>query len=400
MWASVYAFGFLDSFYLDQFLWIVYLLHLGYGVALIGLGYAVLQAGRIAFDVPSSLLADRFGGRVVLAAGAVAKVVGAVLFLFAGRGYGYMLVGCLVTSLALTLPSGVDLAYVRAVTGAGSAPEGAASRRFMGYVAMQYLASLIAAALGGLIATRSFSQLYEADAAAGVLMLAVALALPRTAPVGRAQRVRLRTAFKTLVGAARPGFWLLGLSTALLWACSSVATDYSQTLLFVLRLRPYAISLAFAGAGVLAWLTTLAAGRATGRVQERLLRWGVLGYPAAAAVRAAAAVVRQGAAAVAVGGIGLGRATSGVSGLLDQRLLDAAPEGLQATALSVIMTVQLGLIMVLYPALGLVAGGAGLGAVFLILSAGLLACSLVVMKAVRAQAEGDRVAACPASDGG
>ncbi len=279
MWTRVYAFSFLGSLYLDQYLWIVYLLHLGYSPALIGVVYAVVQAGRLAFDVPSSLLADRLGSKALLAAGGAAKVVAALMFLLARQGFGFVLAGALATSLALTLPSGVDLAYVQGLQDRAAEDSGPPHRRFMNYVATQYLSSLIGAALGGAIATRSFTWLYAAESLGSALMLAAALALPappaRWRPDGGG--ADLRQTLPLLLRGGRRDFWLLGLATAALWACSSVATDYSQTLLAFLHLRPYAISLAFAGAGVLAWLATLLAGRVQAGVQERILRWGVWG---------------------------------------------------------------------------------------------------------------------------
>ena len=178
MWTRVYAFSFLGSLYLDQYLWIVYLLHLGYSPALIGVVYAVVQAGRLAFDVPSSLLADRLGSKALLAAGGAAKVVAALMFLLARQGFGFVLAGALATSLALTLPSGVDLAYVQGLQDRAAEDSGPPHRRFMNYVATQYLSALIGAALGGAIATRSFTWLYATETLGSVLMLAAALALP------------------------------------------------------------------------------------------------------------------------------------------------------------------------------------------------------------------------------
>ena len=112
MWALVYAFGFLSALYLDQFLWLVYLLHLGDGPVFIGLQCALMQAGRLALDLPSSMFADHFGGRAVLVAGSLAKFLAAVPLLLAGNGPGYVLAGSLVIAISFALPSGVDLAYV------------------------------------------------------------------------------------------------------------------------------------------------------------------------------------------------------------------------------------------------------------------------------------------------
>lgn len=388
MWTRVYAFSFFSSLYLDQYLWIVYLLHLGYSPALIGVVYGVVQAGRLALDVPSSLLADRLGNKALLAAGGAAKVVAALMFLLAQQGLGFVLAGALATSLALTLPSGVDLAYVQGLLDGAAEDSGSPHRRFMNYVATQYLSSLIGAALGGAIATHSFTWLYAAETLGSALMLAAALALPalpaRRSPDGRA--ADLRQTLPLLIRGGRRGFWLLGIAAAALWACSSVATDYSQTLLAFLHLRPYIISLAFAGAGVLAWLATLLAGRVRAGVQERLLRWGLWGYPLSAAIRAVASAVPW-ATGVAVGGIALGRGTGGaVSGLLDRRMLDLAPTELRATALSAVNSLQMGLILALFPLLGLLVQNSGIGSAFAVLALGLALCCPPLLLGLRARA--------------
>ena len=181
MWALVYAFGFLSALYLDQFLWLVYLLHLGYGPVFIGLQCALMQAGRLALDLPSSMFADHFGGRAVLVAGSLAKFLAAVPLLLAGNGPGYVLAGSLVIAISFALPSGVDLAYVRGLSERveGGQNEAGLVRRFADYVAMQRLASLGSGILGGIIASASFTWLYIAEAIGSLMMFAAALALPR-----------------------------------------------------------------------------------------------------------------------------------------------------------------------------------------------------------------------------
>lgn len=253
MWTRVYAFGFLSALYLDQFIWFVYLPHLGYSPAFIGFQYAVMQGGRFVLDVPSSLFADRFGGRGVLVGGALAKLAAAVLFLLAARGAAYVLAGAVVTAVALTLPAGVDLAYVRglATRREAAASEAAATRRFADYVAMQRLASLSAGLLGGLIASRSFAWLYVAEGICSLLLLLATLGLPG-APRNLHAADHATGSLKALQEMGRPSFRALrrlGVATALLWALSSVGTEYSQALLATLRLHPFAISLGLRGQG-------------------------------------------------------------------------------------------------------------------------------------------------------
>ncbi len=398
MWARVYAFGFLSSLYLDQFLWLVYLLHLAYSPAFIGIQYALMQAGRLALDVPSSMFADRFGGRAVLVAGALAKLVAAVLFLLAGFGPGYVLAGAFVTAIALTLPSGVDVAYVRGLSEKveGTGDEGVLIRRFADYVAMQRLASLGSGLLGGIIASVSFIWLYAAEAIGSLMMLVAAFSLPAgPAATGSGGSVPgLSAALHEIRQPVYRSLWGIGLTAAALWALSSVGTEYSQAMLVALNLHPFAISLLFAGAGGAAWLATLASGRLRQHTQGKLLRVAIWGYPLAAALRAAAAPRAPGALAYAAGGMALGRGASGAASmLLEQRIVTGAPRAMRATTLSGVNTLQMALQLVLFPLLGVLSGQAGVSAIFLALTVGLLAASLVLVRVLQGAAPDGRPAA-------
>ncbi len=401
MWARVYAFGFLSSLYLDQFLWIVYLLHLGYGPAFIGTQYALMQAGRLALDVPSSMFADRFGGRAVLVAGALVKLFAAVLFLLAGRGPAYVLAGSLVTAIALTLPSGVDLAYVRSLSEhvEGGKNEAVLVRRFADYVGMQRLASLGSGLLGGVIASVSFAWLYIAEAIGSLLMLLAAVALP----VGPCATARGSLPAQGPVAVLRelglPAYrplWTLGVAAAALWAFSSVGTEYSQALLLALRLHPFAVSLVFAAAGGAGWLATLGAGRLRRGGRDRLLRIAIWGYPLAAVVRAAATPGTSWALSCATGGVVLGRGSSGAASmLLEQAIVAGAPPAARATTLSAVNTLQMGLQLLVFPLLGVLSARAGVTAIFVALAAGLLVASSILGRLL-----GARRAAAVAVTGG
>ena len=391
MWARVYAFGFLSSLYLDQFLWLVYLLHLGYSPAFIGIQYALMTAGRLALDVPSSMFADRFGGRAVLVAGSLAKLFAAVLFLLASRGPAYVLSGSLVTAIALTLPSGVDLAYVRGLSEhvEGGRNEAVLVRRFADYVGMQRLASLGSGLLGGVIASVSFASLYIAEAIGSLLMLLAAVALPMGPRAPARGGLSVQGPVAVLRELGLPGYrqlWTLGVAAAALWAFSSVGTEYSQALLLALRLRPFEVSLVFAAAGGAGWLATIGAGRLRQAQREKLLRVALWGYPLAAAVRAAAMPGTAWALSSATGGVVLGRGSSGAASmLLEQTIVAEAPPAARATTLSAVNTLQMGLQLLVFPLLGVLSGQAGVTAIFVALAAGLLVASSVLGRVLGAR---------------
>ncbi len=373
MWRRFYAFGLFSSLFLDQFLWLFYLLHLGFAAWQVGVSYALMQAGRMVFDVPSSFVADRLGARGLLIAGGLAKAMSSLCYLEAGRGFGYVALGSVFTSLALTLPSGVDVAYLRRLTErTGSSDENAFSKRLAGYFAMQQAAALAAGLGGGLIADVSFTLLYVLDALGGLLAALVALTLPRLPPVAMAGGSRtaqppwatLRTFWKT-----SRRYWRFGLLVAPLWALTSVGTEYTQALFRGHGLTPALTSVLLGVASALAWLTTWAVGRVPQHRQRGLLRLLLWGYPLSALLRAA-----PGRAALPFGipGLCVGRAGSGAASVLTSaELVRRAPAELRATALSAVDTVQMGLTIALFPALGLLGTGR-MDFVFLILGCGLL----------------------------
>ncbi len=373
MWRRFYAFGLFSSLFLDQFLWLFYLLHLGYAAWQMGVSYALMQAGRMVFDVPSSFAADRLGARGMLVAGGLAKAMSSLCYLEAGRGFGYVAVGSVLTSLALTLPSGVDVAYLRGLTERTSSPdEHAFSKRLAGYFAMQQAAALAAGLGGGLIADVSFTLLYVLDALGGLLASLVAITLPRLPPVAMAEGSRTTqspwAAIRAFVTTSRR-YWRFGLLVAPLWALSQVGTEYTQALFRGLGLTPALTSVLLGAASALAWLTSWAVGRVPQHRQRGLLRLLLWGYPLSALLRA---VPGRAALAFGIPGLCVGRAGSGAAIVLTSaELVRRAPAELRATALSAVDTVYVGLTIALFPLLGLLGAGR-MDVAFLILGCGLL----------------------------
>lgn len=382
MWLRLYTYGLLGSLYLDMWLWFVYLLHLGYSPAQIGIAYAVMQAVRFFVDLPSSMLADRFGQRPVLVAGSVLKCISSLLFLLADRGFGFVIAGSAVTAFALTLPSGVDLSYVRSLsersgrTGSG----GGLQFRLSRFMSMQTLASAFAGAIGGAIATVSFPLLYQTDAALGLLAAAMALTLPNVRPptaeraAGQPWHAPVTQALRAVAGGtgASSGFWRLAALIIPLWTFSAVATEYTQALFQRIGLQPFAISLAFTLASGVGWLGTLLSGRVPEQRRTAALRLLVWLYPIASAVRAFAIPGRTSAAQAGVAGMGVARLGTGTCNVLtNTALLERAPKEHGATALSAANTLQMAGMMLLFPALGLVAGEKGIWFAFVLLAGGL-----------------------------
>lgn len=390
MWLRLYAYGLVGSVYLDQFLWFVYLLRLGYSPAAIGVAYAVMQAVRFGLDVPSSMLSDRFGQRPLLVTASILKAVSSVLYLLAAHGFAYVVAGSAVTAVALTLPSGVDLSYVRSLDerAPDDGPGDRLQYRLSRYMGMQALAGLAAGVLGGAIASVSFPLLYEIDAAIGIIAAALAWSLTNLRPDHGTTEPGVAPApvWHGLreVAAAGRSFWQLALLIIPLWAFSSVGTEYTQALLLKVGLAPLGISVAFAGAGLAAWLGTLISGRVGERHRSAALRVVIWLYPLSALGRSFAAPGRGGAGLAGISGIVAGRFGSGASSVLvNTALLERAPRDHRATALSAVNTIQMAAMLVLFPALGLVAGRAGVTFVFALLAGGLVLVAVGLQFALR-----------------
>ena len=76
-----------------------------------------------------------------------------------------------------------------------------------------------------------------------------------------------------------------------------------------------------------------------------------------------------------------------MSGLLDQRMLDLAPTELRATALSAVNSVQMGLILALFPLLGLLVQNSGISSAFAVLALALALCCPPLLRGLRARAK-------------
>jgi MFS family permease len=382
MWLRLYAYGLLGSLYLDMWLWFVYLLHLGYSPAQIGIAYAIMQAVRFMFDVPSSMLADRFGQRPVLVVASVLKGVSSLLFLLAGRGLGFVIAGSAITAFALTLPSGVDLSFVRSLSERSGeiGAEAGLQLRLSRFMSMQTLATVFAGVLGGAIATISYSLLYQTDAALSLLAAGLALTLPNIRP-HRVEDATKRTwyapakqALREITGGtvAARSFWQLAAFIIPLWALSSVATEYTQALFQRVGLQPVEIALAFTLASGIGWIGNLMAGRIPERRRSSALRISVWLYPLASAVRAFAVPGSSSAVFAGIAGMGAARFGTGICNVLtNTALLERAPTGHSATALSAVNMIQMAGMMVLFPALGLVADAKGVWFAFVLLAGGL-----------------------------
>ena len=89
----------------------LYLEHVGFSLAGVGVLFGALQLGKTLLEVPTGFVADRFGSRASLIAAVALEMAGYALMLVA-RGLPAMLCVMLVLAAAYTLTTGCATAIV------------------------------------------------------------------------------------------------------------------------------------------------------------------------------------------------------------------------------------------------------------------------------------------------
>jgi MFS family permease len=391
MWLRIYLYELFQSLIVDNFLWFIYLLHLGYSATLIGLGYAAYSATMLAFNVPSSWIADRFSKRAVLFTASIAKTLGSICFLFGGLGFGLIVAGFVMAGIATALPSGVDLAYVQNIVNDG--PENCGSSgvlraKLSRFVSMQGVASLAAGVLGGALAAWSWHVLYLADTIVGIITMVLVWSLPapRKSQDSCIQRQAGGFLWKPYCEAARllirgpVAFRAVAGVIAVVWALAAVQTTYTQGLLRVEGLSVTVIPLVFAATAVLAvagsWCTGRLKTRSSKQAGAIALTWL---YAVSGALRAVSLPSPAGAVISTAGGIAGGQLASGLSGVLfNEELLRHTPQGSESVALSAVNTMQMLLMMAGFPLFGLLAARIGFHAIFAVCGIALAAVAVIL----------------------
>lgn len=271
-----YLYTFLNSFYLDRGIWMLFLLSEGFSLTEVGLLESLYHIAAFLLEVPTGYVADRFGKRVSLLCGHALKIAGALL-LMAGGGGVTLYIGFILGAVAGTFLSGATGAWIYETMKQMGREPGFKLLNSRLYAVM--LVSMgIASPVGGTLAQVRWEILYLCAALLGALALSVVLLLKETARTdGRQEEPR--------AGREAPlGFWRqLRLSAGVLrrhkglrslivygaplYAVTTSAGFYVQVLL---EQNGLAKSLIGTFNGLDTWLG--AAAGAAAYVTERLLR--------------------------------------------------------------------------------------------------------------------------------
>lgn len=284
-----YLYTFLNNFYLDRGIWILFLLSRGFSLTEVGLLEALYHAAALLFEVPTGYVADRFGKRVSLLCGQGLKIVSALL-LVAGGSEWLLYTGFLLGAVAGTFLSGATGAWIYE-TLQESDHESAFKKLNTRLFAVMLVSMGLASPAGGVLAQLRWELLYLCAALLALLSLCVLLMMKdnssaRKSPPDAGVHQASAAAFIPQLGLClstlrkQPGLLALVLYGAPLFAATTTAGFYVQLLL-----ENNNISKSVIGSlnGLETWLGA-GAGIAAYRVERALGKKGFLTAAAAGCV--------------------------------------------------------------------------------------------------------------------
>lgn len=316
-------------------LWILYLLHAGWRLWQVGIAEAGFHIVAFLSDMPTGAFADRYGRRLSMAIGlAIVAANQAAVFLLAPVSVIAGTVAVALGALGWTFVGGADRALLYTI--ADQSPEGVSSypRHYGRAMAAGFVASALAAALGGLLAERlGWAWPYGLATLTQLAALVVLRSLPEAAGrSGGASRPSPARVLGQAIAALRrrPALVRLVLFGALVAAGATLNSLYGQSTLLAKGAPVAWVTAIIGGANLFA-----AAGSAVGsRLGNERLRRPVL---RAGASLLAVAVALVGALGLR-GSVGAFLAADMASGAVDPAfeatLNRATPEEVRATVLS------------------------------------------------------------------
>ncbi len=249
---------FLFSLRFTEVYWVIYLRGKGLSFAAVGLMETVFHIASFSSEVPTGLIADRFGRKMSVSAGRVLAAVAAAITLYA-RDWNLIALSFAVSAVSYTCHSGAFDALVY-----DSLP---VERRgdftaLMGKLNSTYLAgTALAGGIAALLARFSLDWLYRAAIVADIVAAAVALSLPEDSLSVRSRHQEahasdLRSLWTSL---RRPELRNLLLLWGIEGALGTSAVFYGQSLLKESLLPVSLIGLAGTAGNLLAILPTSSA---------------------------------------------------------------------------------------------------------------------------------------------
>jgi len=226
-----YGFEFISNLNFTQVLWVSYLAFKGLTLVEIGLCESVFHMASLIFEVPTGLIADRFGRKLSRMLAVVSRMIYMILLLFVSN-FGLALFSFIFAALSYNLESGADSAFVYDSMVETGTQGGFA--KVQGYREVIFQTSgLIAVMVGGLLADIRYD--YAIFATLGILIVGLGIASFLKEPLikEKSEKMKLKDLIHSAVSTIRqqPALGWLMLYGALFQAVSATFYFYLSTYL-------------------------------------------------------------------------------------------------------------------------------------------------------------------------
>ena len=226
-----YGFEFISNLNFTQVLWVSYLAFKGLTLVEIGLCESVFHIASLIFEVPTGLIADRFGRKLSRMLAVVSRMIYMILLLFVSN-FGLALFSFIFAALSYNLESGADSAFVYDSMVETGTQGGFA--KVQGYREVIFQTSgLIAVMVGGLLADIRYD--YAIFATLGILIVGLGIASFLKEPLikEKSEKMKLKDLIHSAVSTIRqqPALGWLMLYGALFQAVSATFYFYLSTYL-------------------------------------------------------------------------------------------------------------------------------------------------------------------------
>lgn len=370
----------------DSAIWIIYLQSRGYSLGEIGLAESSFHLAPVLLELPSGSFADLVGRRWSLATGAALVAISTAL-LWAAPNLPLVMLALFLSGASYSFRSGADQAYLYEAIGGDGAHDRYAGTlgRVLGAA---YTVGAVSTWLGAALSERSYGLPFGLAIGAGLAGVWLAAGLAETSRERHAPSVsasvRRHVAEARAALARRPAVAAILLLSAAFWTASTIAHLYLQAAFAARGLSNGAIGL-IAGVTLL-----LSAGGAA--ITGRIARAGRFGRQ----FSVLAALAGMGLIGAAAGNVALAIAAylgSQVAYGLAEPLLSAwfnrqIPSAQRATLLSVDSWLFSVMMIVAFPAAGVLAERLGWGTLYVLCGGLTIAVGLAVPTGLRLRGSG------------